>query len=116
MTLQVMFQKHLPKIIQLYEQPTDTRGKKSIKRCMGLLMGIFSGGGGRDLYTGGGRIFGGLIYSGFIFQGFTILIRTVEKYQDSYFQIFGVKFIILAFAVLKLELIGINLTDIIRGI
>ena len=75
----------------------------------------FSGGGGRDLYTGGGRIFGGLIYSGFIFQGFTVLIRTVEKYQDSYFQIFGVKIIILAFAVLKLELIGINLTDIIRG-
>ena len=105
-----MFQKHLPKIIQLYEQPTDTRGKKSIKRCMG-----FFGGGGRDLYTGGGRIFGGLIYSGFIFQGFTVLIRTVEKYQDSYFQIFGVKIIILAFAVLKLELIGINLTDIIRG-
>ena len=87
--------------------------KKSIKRSTGLFMGLLSG---RSLYTGSGLIFGGLIYSGFIFRDFTVLIRTVKKYQDSYFKKFGVKFIILAFAVLKLELIGINLTDIFRGI
>ena len=58
-----MFQKHLPKIIQLYEQPTDTRGKKSIKRCMGLLMGIFSGGGGRETYIQGADVFSGGLYT-----------------------------------------------------
>ena len=64
MTLQVMFQKHLPKIIQLYEQPTDTRGKKSIKRCMGLLMGIFSGGGGEgETYIQGADVFSGGLYT-----------------------------------------------------
>ena len=72
MTLQVMFQKHLPKIIQLHEQPTDTRGKKSIKRCMGLLMGIFSGGegGGERLIYRGRTYFRGAYIQWVYFPGF----------------------------------------------